>query len=66
MPSNVCFSSFDGHDEKGALDLNGEATLDGNMATMRINGSDVPKDANVALHQMPMWLSNSTPDEFLV
>lgn len=62
----MCSSSFDGHDDEGALDLNGEATLDGNLGTMRINGSDVPKDVNAALRQMPTWLSNSTPDEFLV
>jgi len=57
------FSSLDGHDE---ADANEEATLDGNMATTRINGSDVSKDSNNALRQMPTWLSNSTPDEFLV
>ncbi|GAU33498.1 hypothetical protein TSUD_72600 [Trifolium subterraneum] len=54
--------SFDGHDEEGTLDSSEEATLDGNMANTRINGSDV---TNGALHQMPTWLSNSTPDEFL-
>ncbi|CAL5215209.1 unnamed protein product [Lathyrus oleraceus] len=43
--------SFDGHDEEGTLDS--------------INGSDVTKDASGALRQMPTWLSNSTPDEFL-
>ncbi|XP_019426697.1 PREDICTED: exocyst complex component SEC8-like isoform X2 [Lupinus angustifolius] len=52
--------SFDGHDEEGALELKEEATSDGNMATMRTNG-----DIKIALHQMPTWLSNSTPDEFL-
>lgn len=50
----MCFSSFDGRDEEGILDSNGEATL------------DVPRDASSALRQMPTWLSNSTPDEFLV
>ncbi|XP_027367422.1 exocyst complex component SEC8 isoform X2 [Abrus precatorius] len=59
------YSSFDGHDEEGTLDSNEEATLDGNTAAMRINGGDVPKDSNTALRQMPAWLSNSTPDEFL-
>ncbi|KAK7357009.1 hypothetical protein VNO80_16290 [Phaseolus coccineus] len=49
--------SLNGHDE---ADSNEEATLDGNMAT-----SDVSKDSNSALRQMPTWLSNSTPDEFL-
>ncbi|CAL0321290.1 unnamed protein product [Lupinus luteus] len=52
--------SFDGHDEEGALELNKEAASDGNMATMRTNG-----DIKIALRQMPTWLSNSTPDEFL-
>ncbi|XP_057426199.1 exocyst complex component SEC8 [Lotus japonicus] len=64
-PRSADGGSFDGHDDEGALDLNGEATLDGNLGTMRINGSDVPKDVNAALRQMPTWLSNSTPDEFL-
>ncbi|XP_058732525.1 exocyst complex component SEC8-like [Vicia villosa] len=57
--------SFDGHDEEGTLDSSEEATLDGNMANTRVNGSDVTKDASGALRQMPTWLSNSTPDEFL-
>lgn len=57
------FSSFDGHDETYS---NEEGTLDGNMTGTRTNGSDVPKDSNNALRQMPTWLSNSTPDEFLV
>ncbi|KAG4997995.1 hypothetical protein JHK85_029434 [Glycine max] len=61
-PASVDGGSFDGHDE---ADLNEEATLDGNMATTRINGNDIPKDSNNALRQMPTWLSNSTPDEFL-
>ncbi|ESW15746.1 hypothetical protein PHAVU_007G098800 [Phaseolus vulgaris] len=49
--------SLNGHDE---ADSNEEATLDGNMAT-----NDVSRDSNNALRQMPTWLSNSTPDEFL-
>ncbi|KHN00869.1 Putative exocyst complex component 4 [Glycine soja] len=61
-PASMDGGSFDGHDE---ADSNEEATLDGNMATARINGNDIPKDSNNALRQMPTWLSNSTPDEFL-
>nr|KYP53053.1 putative exocyst complex component 4 [Cajanus cajan] len=53
-PGSVDGGSFDGHDE-----------ADSNEETTRINGSDVPKDSNNALHQMPTWLLNSTPDEFL-
>ncbi|KAK7292470.1 hypothetical protein RIF29_08251 [Crotalaria pallida] len=59
-PGSVDGGSFDGHDDEGSLELNEEATLDGNMATARING-----DTKIALRQMPTWLSNSTPDEFL-
>lgn len=51
---NVCFRSFDGHDEEVALEVNEEGTL------------DAAKDTKIALSQMPIWLSNSTPDEFLV
>ncbi|CAJ1976727.1 unnamed protein product [Sphenostylis stenocarpa] len=49
-PGSMDGGSFDGHEE---ADSNEEAT------------SDVPKDSNNALHQMPSWLLNSTPDEFL-
>ncbi|XP_027937134.1 exocyst complex component SEC8 [Vigna unguiculata] len=59
---SVAGGSYDGRDEAYS---NEEGTLDGNMAAMRSNGSDVPKDSNNALRQMPTWLSNSTPDEFL-
>ncbi|KAK7268244.1 hypothetical protein RIF29_20939 [Crotalaria pallida] len=52
--------SFDGHDEEGGSELNEEATLNGNMTTTRING-----DTKIVLRQMPTWLSNSMPDEFL-
>uniref|UniRef100_A0A2N9FH83 Exocyst complex component Sec8 n=1 Tax=Fagus sylvatica TaxID=28930 RepID=A0A2N9FH83_FAGSY len=59
-------SSFDGHDEEGALELHDDATLDGHMASIRINGSDGNlKDVKSVSRQMPTWLSNSTPDEFL-
>ncbi|KAK4260424.1 hypothetical protein QN277_003541 [Acacia crassicarpa] len=56
--------SFDGHEEEGSLETNKEATLDGHMSTLKING-DITKDAKTALTQMPIWLSNSTPDELL-
>ncbi|GMY09274.1 exocyst complex component sec8, partial [Fagus crenata] len=59
-------SSFDGHDEEGALELHDDATSDGHMASIRINGSDGNlKDVKSVSRQMPTWLSNSTPDEFL-
>uniref|UniRef100_A0A7N2MDR3 Exocyst complex component Sec8 n=1 Tax=Quercus lobata TaxID=97700 RepID=A0A7N2MDR3_QUELO len=59
-------SSFDGRDEEGALELPDDATSDGHMASIRVNGGDgIPKDVKIVSRQMPIWLSNSTPDEFL-
>lgn len=59
-------SSFDGRDEEGALELPDDATSDGHMASTRVNGGDgIPKDVKIVSRQMPIWLSNSTPDEFL-
>lgn len=60
-------SSFDGHDEEGALEPRDDATSDGHMASARVNGGDGNlKDAKTLPREMPPWLSNSTPDEFLV
>ncbi|KAJ6983418.1 exocyst complex component SEC8 isoform X2 [Populus alba x Populus x berolinensis] len=57
-------SSFDGHDED--LDITDEATSDGHTASMRTNGGDGNmKDIKVGSRQIPSWLSNSTPDEFI-
>ncbi|XVF83080.1 hypothetical protein PTKIN_Ptkin16aG0103900 [Pterospermum kingtungense] len=47
-------SSYDGHDEDGSLEPHEE----------RHNGVD-GKDVKVISHQIPLWLSNSTPDEFV-
>lgn len=59
-------SSFDGHDEEGALELHDEATLDGYNATTKVNGGDgSQKDIKIVSHQIPPWLSYATPDEFL-
>ncbi|XP_023912079.2 exocyst complex component SEC8 [Quercus suber] len=59
-------SSYDGRDEEGALELPDDATSDGHMASIRVNGGDgIPKDVKIVSRQMPIWLSNSTPDEFL-
>ncbi|KAF5467063.1 hypothetical protein F2P56_016928 [Juglans regia] len=59
-------SSFDGHDEEGALESRDDATSDGHMASTRVNGVDGNlKDAKTLPREMPPWLSNSTPDEFL-
>lgn len=63
----VFSSSFDGHDEEGALEPRDDATSDGHMASARVNGSDGNlKDAKILPREMPPWLLNSTPDEFLV
>lgn len=60
-------SSFDGHDEEGALELHEEVTSDGHTTLVRANGGEgYPKDVKTVSHQMPTWLLNSTPDEFLV
>lgn len=60
-------SSFDGQDEEGALELHDGAISDGNVASIKVNGGDGNlKDVKIVPHQMPPWLSNSTPDEFLV
>ncbi|RVW97664.1 Exocyst complex component SEC8 [Vitis vinifera] len=59
-------SSFDGHDEEGALELHDEATLDGYNAITKVNGGDgSQKDIKIVSHQIPPWLSYATPDEFL-
>jgi hypothetical protein len=60
-------SSFDGYDEDGALELHDDATSDGHKASIKVNGGDGNlKDVKIVPRQMPTWLSNSTPDEFLV
>uniref|UniRef100_A0A5B7BF03 Exocyst complex component Sec8 n=1 Tax=Davidia involucrata TaxID=16924 RepID=A0A5B7BF03_DAVIN len=59
-------SSFDGHDEEGALELHDEATSDGYTASMRVNGVDSTlKDVKIVSRQIPTWLSFSSPDEFV-
>ncbi|XP_050203746.1 exocyst complex component SEC8 isoform X2 [Mercurialis annua] len=59
-------SSFDGHDEDGNLDFHDESNLDGHGAILRVNGGDGnAKDVKLLARQLPSWLSNSTPDEFI-
>ncbi|KAK2995859.1 hypothetical protein RJ640_015819 [Escallonia rubra] len=59
-------SSYDGHDEDGALDMHDEATLDGYAASVRVNGGDSNlKDVKILSRLIPTWLSFSTPDEFV-
>ncbi|XP_038884802.1 exocyst complex component SEC8 isoform X2 [Benincasa hispida] len=59
-------SSFDGHEEASTLELNDEAVSDGQSTFSRVNGGDSGlKEAKLAARQLPTWLSNSIPDEFL-
>ncbi|KAJ6727299.1 hypothetical protein OIU79_005242 [Salix purpurea] len=63
-PSSIDGSSFDGHD--GDLDISDEVSSDGHIASMRASGGDGNmKDIKIASRQIPSWLSNSTPDEFI-
>ncbi|KZV16230.1 putative exocyst complex component 4-like [Dorcoceras hygrometricum] len=59
-------SSVDGHNEDGILDMN-DAASEGYTPSARVNGGDsgAREMKNVArIHQVPIWLSDSTPDEF--
>ncbi|KAI3458935.1 hypothetical protein Pfo_015598 [Paulownia fortunei] len=59
-------SSFDGHNEDGTMDMHGDATSNGYTPSMRTNGGDTgARDAKILSRQIPMWLSDSTPDEFV-
>lgn len=63
----LCSSSFDGHDEEGALEIQDEAATDGYSAVIRANGGDAGlKEVQIISQHIPIWLSYSTPDEFLV
>lgn len=53
-------SSFDDHDEDGSLEQHDENSADGHSA-LRVNGGD----GSLKDRQIPTWLSNSTPDEFV-
>lgn len=59
-------SSFDGHEESSTLELNDEAVSDSQSTFSRVNGGDGGlKEVKMATCQLPTWLSNSIPDEFL-
>ncbi|KAL5560571.1 hypothetical protein UlMin_036782 [Ulmus minor] len=51
-------SSFDGHDEDGALDAHDEVRVNG--------GEGYSKEVKIVPRQMPTWLLYSTPNEFLI
>lgn len=61
----IVSSSYDGHDE-GASEIHDDVNSDGHMASMKVNGEGHPRDVKTVSRQLPTWLSNSTPDEFLV
>ncbi|CAN1162199.1 Exocyst complex component SEC8 [Linum perenne] len=52
-------SSLEGHDEDG--ELHDEASSDGHA-----RGDGITKDSKAVSRHIPSWLSNSTPDEFIV
>ncbi|XP_047966594.1 exocyst complex component SEC8-like isoform X2 [Salvia hispanica] len=54
-------SSFDGHNEDGTLDMHDDAAPNGYTPTMKANGGD----ARMFSRHIPVWLSDSTPDEFV-
>ncbi|KAJ8748917.1 hypothetical protein K2173_013352 [Erythroxylum novogranatense] len=58
-PDGSYSSSIDGHDEDASVDVHDDAAADGLAAS---NGSI--KDVKIH-RQIPSWLSNSTPDEFV-
>lgn len=64
---DICYSyfssSYDGHEDQNALELHDEVGLDGYQASVKVNGVDGVKI--VSMH-IPTWLSQATPDEFLV
>ncbi|KAL3647373.1 exocyst subunit [Castilleja foliolosa] len=58
-------SSVDGG-EDGTMDSHDDATSNGYTPSMRANGGDTgARDVKTVSRQTPMWLSDSTPDEFV-
>ncbi|CAA0814086.1 Exocyst complex component SEC8, partial [Striga hermonthica] len=52
--------------EDGTMETHDDATSNGYTPSMRTNGGDNSgKDAKAVSRQIPMWLSDSTPDEFV-
>ncbi|XP_047971393.1 exocyst complex component SEC8 isoform X2 [Salvia hispanica] len=54
-------SSYDGHNEDGTLDMHDDTAPNGYTPTVKANGGD----ARIFSRQIPVWLSDSTPDEFV-
>lgn len=58
------FSSFDGQDDESAFELIDGAASDGFPSSLKVNGGD--GQLKTVPRQLPRWLSNSTPNEFVV
>ncbi|KAK4480355.1 hypothetical protein RD792_013426 [Penstemon davidsonii] len=62
-PSSVDGGSFD---DEGTMDIHDDATSDGCTPSMRVNGGDSgARGVKLFSRQTPIWLSESTPDEFV-
>lgn len=58
------FSSFDGQDDESTFELLDEAASDGFPSSLKVNGGE--GQLKTVPRQLPRWLSNSTPNEFVV
>ncbi|KAL3838292.1 hypothetical protein ACJIZ3_022883 [Penstemon smallii] len=53
-------------DDDGTMDIHDDATSDGYTPSMRVNGGDSgARGVKLFSRQTPIWLSESTPDEFV-
>ncbi|CAA7402096.1 unnamed protein product [Spirodela intermedia] len=65
-PSIDGSSTLDGLDDEGTLETVDGATSDGLLSSARHgSGGGHVKEAKATSHRIPMWLSRSTPDEFI-
>ncbi|KAJ8627792.1 hypothetical protein MRB53_021099 [Persea americana] len=55
--------SFDGQDDESAFELIDGAASDGFPSSLKVNGGD--GQLKTVPRQLPRWLSNSTPNEFV-
>ncbi|XP_075499287.1 exocyst complex component SEC8 [Primulina tabacum] len=65
-PSSVDGGSLiDGHNEDGTVKMN-DAASEGYTPSARVNGGDSgAREIKIVARQVPIWLSDSTPDEFV-
>lgn len=63
----VSSSTLDGLDDEGTVETVDGATSDGFLSSARHgSGGGHVKETKATSHRTPMWLSCSTPDEFIV